>query len=320
MIPFFIYYSMFGFQRIGDLIWAAADCGPRASCSAARPAAPRSTAKACSIRTATACSTRSPFRPSAPTIPAYAYETAVIVFDGLKRMYEDDETAIYYITLENENYVMPEMPDGCEEGIIRGMYTVSTVDARPARQSTGCNCSAAGRSCAKRCGPRRSWPSNIGVASDVWSVTSYTQLRRDAQECERWNMLNPERDARESYVAAAARRRIEGLFVAAQRLRAGPGRADRPWMPGGLFALGTDGMGRSETREALRRHFEVDAECIAVASLYRLSQRGQVDKQASSPRRSRSWASTRRSPRRCMRESGSTRESQTKGAPGKPVH
>jgi pyruvate dehydrogenase E1 component len=275
MIPMFIYYSMFGFQRIGDLIWAAADS--RAKGFILGGTAGRTTLNGEGLQHQDGHSLVNAI--AFPTVraydPAYAYETAVIIFDGLKRLYEDNETAMYYITLENENYEMPEMPAGCEEGIIRGMYRVSTVNVEGNQRVQLFGSGAILRE-ALRAQSILAEKYNIG--SDVWSVTSYTQLRRDAQECERWNMLNPNEPARVPYISQMLAG-AEGPFVAASDYLRCLAEQVSPWVPGGLFVLGTDGMGRSSTREALRRHFEVDAECIAVAALYQLKKQDKCDGQ-----------------------------------------
>jgi len=272
MIPMFIYYSMFGFQRIGDLIWAAADM--RAKGFMLGGTAGRTTLNGEGLQHQDGHSLVNAM--AFPTVraydPAYAYETAVIIFDGLKRMYEDNETAIYYITLENENYEMPGMPSGCEEGIIKGMYKVATTKAKgPRVQLFG-----SGPILREALRASELLAENYGIASDVWSVTSYTQLRRDAQECERWNILNPDKKPRQSYLEKQLAG-IDDPAIAASDYMQALAEQISPWVPGGLYVLGTDGMGRSESREALRRHFEVDAECITVAALYQLSQRDQFE-------------------------------------------
>ena len=274
MIPMFIYYSMFGFQRIGDLIWAAADM--RAKGFMLGGTAGRTTLNGEGLQHQDGHSLINAM--AFPTVraydPAYAYETAVIVFEGLQRMYVDNETAIYYITLENENYQMPEMPEGCEEGIIRGMYKVASKT--PKKSVAKVQLFGSGAILREALRASEILAEKYDVASDIWSVTSYNQLRRDAQECQRWNMLNPDKAPRRSYVEEQLEG-VEGPVIAASDyMRALPEQID-PWVPGGLFALGTDGMGRSESREALRRHFEVDAECIVIATLYQLSQQGKVD-------------------------------------------
>ena len=266
MIPMFIYYSMFGFQRIGDLIWAAADM--RAKGFMLGGTAGRTTLNGEGLQHQDGHSLVNAM--AFPTVraydPAFAYETAVIIFDGLKRMYEDNETAIYYITLENENYEMPEMPAGCEEGIIRGMYKVASNEAKgPRVQLFG-----SGAILRETLRASEMLAERYDVASDVWSITSYTQLRRDAQECERWNMLNPGNQPRRSYLEEQLEG-VEGPIIAASDYMRALAEQVSPWVPGRFFALGTDGMGRSESREALRRHFEVDAESIVMATLYQLS-------------------------------------------------
>ena len=198
MIPMFIYYSMFGFQRIGDLIWAAADA--RAKGFMLGGTAGRTTLNGEGLQHQDGHSLLNAI--AFPTVraydPAYAYETAVIIFDGLKRLYEDDETAMYYITLDNENYAMPEMPAGCEEGIIRGMYRVSTVNVEGEQRVQLFGSGAILREALRA---QSILAEKYKIGSDVWSVTSYTELRRDAQECERWNMLNPSEPRRVPYVS-----------------------------------------------------------------------------------------------------------------------
>jgi pyruvate dehydrogenase E1 component len=273
MIPFFIYYSMFGFQRIGDLIWAAADM--RAKGFMLGATAGRTTLNGEGLQHQDGHSLLNAI--AFPTVrsydPAFGYELAVIVFDGLRRLYQEGETAIYYIAVENENYHMPAMPAGVEEGIVRGMYRLASRDAAKPGPRVQLFGSGAILRCVLRA--QQLLAEKFGIGSDVWSVTSYTQLRRDAQDCERWNMLNPTQPRRTSYIEQAIRG-IEGPFIAASDYVRAVAEQVAPWIPGGLFTLGTDGLGRSDTRESLRRHFEVDAESIALAALYQLSRRGQV--------------------------------------------
>jgi pyruvate dehydrogenase E1 component len=273
MIPMFIYYSMFGFQRIGDSIWAA--CDARAKGFMLGGTAGRTTLNGEGLQHQDGHSLINAM--AFPTVraydPAYAYETAVIVFDGLKRLYEDNETAIYYITLENENYTMPEMPAGVEEGIIRGMYKLSSNEAEG-----GLRVQLFGSGPILRESLRAAdiLKARYNISSDVWSVTSYNQLRRDAQECERWNMLNPEKPRRHSYLQEQIDATEGPIIAASDYMRILPDQLG-PWLKGRLFSLGTDGMGRSESRENLRRHFEVDAESIVVATLYKLMLEGKYD-------------------------------------------
>jgi pyruvate dehydrogenase E1 component len=190
-------------------------------------------------------------------------------------LYEEGETAIYYITLENENYAMPEMPAGCEEGIIRGMYRVSSANADGPHRVQLFGSGAILREALRA---QQILAEKYRIGSDVWSVTSYTQLRRDAQECERWNMLNPIEPPRVPYISQMLAG-AEGPCIASSDYMRLLAEQVSPWVPGGLFALGTDGMGRSESRGALRRHFEVDAECITLAALYQLKKQGKCDGQ-----------------------------------------
>jgi pyruvate dehydrogenase E1 component len=273
MIPFFIYYSMFGFQRIGDLIWAAADSRTKGFLIGGT--AGRTTLNGEGLQHQDGHSLLNAI--AFPTVraydPAYAYEVAVIIMDGLKRLYVDGETAMYYIAVENENYVMPEMPDGAEEGIIRGMYRLSTVDAGGQHRV---NLFGSGAILNSALAAQELLAEKYGVSSHVWSVTSYTQLHRDARQCERWNMLHPNKKPRKSYVEQALEGE-SGVFVSASDYVRAVADQLRPWIPGEYVVLGCDGMGRSETRENLRRHFEVDAEYITIAALYGLQKQGELD-------------------------------------------
>jgi pyruvate dehydrogenase E1 component len=274
MIPFFIYYSMFGFQRIGDLIWAAQDM--RAKGFLIGGTAGRTTLNGEGLQHQDGHSLLNAIAfPSVRAYdPAYAYEMAVIILDGMRRLYEEGDTAIYYLMAGNENYPHPAMPAGREEGIVRGMYKLQTRAV--AGGKTKLNLFGSGAILRHVLLAQELLAERYQIASNVWSVTSYTELRRDAHRCERWNMLHPDQPPRQSYVEQTLAGE-EGLFIAASDyVRALPEQISR-WVPGELFALGTDGMGRSETRETLRRHFEVDAESIAIAALYRLHKRRLYD-------------------------------------------
>ncbi|MCE9546886.1 MAG: pyruvate dehydrogenase (acetyl-transferring), homodimeric type [Planctomycetia bacterium] len=276
MIPLFIYYSMFGFQRIGDLIWAAADARARGFLIGGT--AGRTTLNGEGLQHQDGQSLLNAI--AFPTVraydPAYAYEIAVIIIDGMKRMYQDNEDAIYYLTCENENYEMPPMPAGAEEGIIRGMYKLSTVEAGPKAQRV--QLLGSGAILRSVLTAQKMLAEKYNIASDVWSVTSYTQLARDAQTIERQNRLHPTIAPKRSYLEELVEGHDGPFLAASDYVRAVPLQIS-PYLPGGLYVLGTDGFGRSETRESLRRHFEVDAESVVIATLYRLSQLGKIKPQ-----------------------------------------
>jgi pyruvate dehydrogenase E1 component len=274
MIPFFIYYSMFGFQRIGDLIWAAAD--QRVKGFLVGGTAGRTTLNGEGLQHEDGHSHLNAiaFPTVRPYDPAFHYETATIVMDGLKRLYQDGETAIYYLTVHNEGYEMPPMPAGVQEGIVRGIYQFSW-QAADGKQPT---VQLFGSGSILRCAlaAQKLLREKFGIGSNVWSVTSYTMLRRDGHACERWNMLHPDKPPRKSYLETVLDGQ-KGPFIAASDHVRAVSEQINPWVTGGLYCLGTDGMGRSESRAALRRHFEIDAECIAIAALYRLAKLGQFE-------------------------------------------
>jgi pyruvate dehydrogenase E1 component len=274
MIPFFIYYSMFGFQRIGDLIWAA--CDSRAKGFLLGGTAGRTTLAGEGLQHQDGQSLLNAL--AFPTVraydPAFAYETTMIVLDGMKRMYEDLEDAIYYITVQNENYRHPPMPQGVEEGIIRGIYKLSTTDAGSKRPKVQLFGSGAILREAQRAAEILA--ERYQISSNLWSVTSYTELARDAQAIERWNMLHPTEKRRASYIEQVLAGE-SGPFISSSDYVRALAEQISQFVPGGLFSLGTDGFGRSETRPHLRRFFEVDAEAITVAALYQLSKLGQAE-------------------------------------------
>jgi len=280
MIPMFIYYSMFGFQRIGDLIWAAGDIRARGFLLGGT--AGRTTLNGEGLQHQDGHSQL--FASAFPTVkaydPAFVYESTVIMLDGLERMYAKGEDWIYYLTVYNENYEMPPMPPGCEAGILKGMYKLRDVAPKAAVGGKSgklphVHLLGSGAILREVIRGGELLAEHWGVSSTIWSVTSWKELRREAQECRRWNMLHPESPPRRSYLEETLGDQ-EGVFVAASdHVRAVPEQLD-PWIPGGLFVLGTDGFGRSELRGQLRRHFEVDGECVAVGGLSRLAAVGAI--------------------------------------------
>jgi pyruvate dehydrogenase E1 component len=272
-IPFFIFYSMFGFQRVADLIWAGADSRMRGFLLGAT--AGRTTLAGEGLQHQDGNShVYSLATPNCISYdPAYAYELAVIIQDGIRRMYRDQESIFYYLTVMNEQYEMPPMPEGSREGILKGMYRFSkapNVKAKARAQLLGSGTilnevrAAAGLL------------EKYGVAADVWSVTSYNELYREAHACDRWNMLNPGATPKVPYVTQVLKD-TQGVIVAASDyLKVLPASIDR-WMPRHVRSLGTDGFGRSEARKELREFFEVESRYVALATLAELAQNGEID-------------------------------------------
>ncbi len=272
-IPFFSFYSMFGFQRIGDLIWSFADSRGKGFLMGGT--AGRTTLMGEGLQHQDGHS--HVLASTVPTIatydPAFAYETAVIIIDGIRRMYENQEDLFYYITLYNENYPMPPMAVEATEGILKGIYRLKSAERREGWPMVQLFGSGAILREALRAGEILS--EGYSVAADVWSVTSYNQLRRDALNADRWNRLHPLETPRRSYISTILDA-TEGPIVAATDYMKIVSDQVAPWLPGRLLSLGTDGFGRSDNRAHLRRFFEVDAESIVLAALYQLCQRGEV--------------------------------------------
>ena len=273
MIPFFIYYSMFGFQRIGDLVWAFGDArGKGFLCGGT---AGRTTLSGEGLQHQDGHSVvLASTVPNCITYdPAYAYEIAVIVQDGIRRMYQAQEDKFYYLTLYNENYAMPAMPkDLNPEGILKGIYRFQAAPKGKAKvQLFG-----SGPILNEALKAQQILAERYNVASDVWSVTSYNELRREALEVERWNRLHPDEPARVPYIVSALQG-ADGPIVAASDYMKVVADQLAPWLPGRLETLGTDGFGRSDNREYLRKHFEINAASIAAAALSRLARDGKFD-------------------------------------------
>ncbi len=274
MIPFFIYYSMFGFQRVGDLIWAFGDLRGRGFLVGATHG--RTTLMGEGLQHADGHS-----HILATTIPhlvtydpAFAYEIAVILQDGIRRMYKDREAIFYYLSIGNENYSQAAMPKGSRDGILKGLYKFNTGKLE-SKNGIKANLFGSGAILRQASKAQEILESKYKIHTDVWSATSYKELRREALAAERWNLLHPEQNPRKPYVTDLLEKE-EGVFVAvSDNMKLVSDQIAR-WVPGGLFSLGTDGFGRSDTREAVRRFFEIDAECIVIAALYQLSRKGLI--------------------------------------------
>ena len=276
MMPFYIYYSMFGFQRVGDLVWLAADSRTKGFLVGGTSG--RTTLNGEGLQHEDGHSHL--IATTVPNLvaydPAYAYELITIIQDGMRRMYADQEDILYYVSVYNENYPMPAMPEGCREGILKGLYHLSATEAtgkskkRPQLFGSGTILNEVLRG-------QQILAETYGVGSDVWSVTSYSELARDARTVQRLNRLHPTKAAKKSYLEEALAK-TDGPFISSSdnvRLVADQ---IREWVPGPYTVLGTDGFGRSETREQLRDHFEISGEHVAFTTLVELMKLGEFDK------------------------------------------
>jgi len=270
MIPFFVYYSMFGFQRVGDLIWAFADARGKGFLMGGTAGRTTLSGEGLQHQDGHSIVLSSTVPTCATYDPAYAYEIAVIVQDGIRRMYQEQEDLFYYLTLYNENYPMPPMPEGVVEGILKGIYRYKAAE----NGASIVQLFGSGPILNEALRAQQILAEKYGVAADVWSVTSYNELRRDALRVERWNRLHPDQPARQPYILQALAGAAGPIVAATDYMKVV---ADQiaPWLPARMETLGTDGFGRSDNREYLRRHFEVNAESIATAALSRLARDGQ---------------------------------------------
>ncbi len=271
MIPFYIFYSMFGFQRTGDQLWAAGDQMARGFVLGAT--AGRTTLNGEGLQHEDGHSLL-----HAMTVPCcqayditFGFELAAIIEDGMKRMYADGENIYYYITLQNENYRMPPMPEGAKDGVLKGIYRFKPTAKR---QKKHVQLFGSGSIMQQVLRAQEILAERYGVSADVWGVTSYQRLRSEALACERWNRLHPDADPQVSYIETTLKG-VEGPFIAASDYMKTLPESIARWIPGRFVPLGTDGFGMSDSREALRRHFEVDAENIVIGALDALRHEGQ---------------------------------------------
>ncbi len=273
-IPFFIYYSMFGFQRIGDFIWAAADMRTRGFLLGGTSGRTTLSGEGLQHQDGNSHVLALPVPNLKAYDPAFAYEIAVIIQDGIRRMYKDGENWFYYITVMNEPYAMPPMPSGVREGILKGMYKYRASANKKAKLKA--QLFGSGAILNEVLHAQEILEQKYSVAADVWSVTSYKELYVDAIETERWNRLNPGEKPRVPYVTRCLADAPGVLVAASDYLKTLPNMISK-WMPRRLAALGTDGFGRSEGRVSLRDFFEVDAKFITLATLHELSADGKID-------------------------------------------
>jgi pyruvate dehydrogenase E1 component len=274
MIPFFIYYSMFGFQRIGDLIWAAADARTKGFLLGGTAGRTTLAGEGLQHQDGHSHVLASPVPNCLSYDPAYAYELAVIIQEGIRRMYKEGENIFYYITVMNEQYEMPPMPEGSREGILKGMYKLRSAAGNGKLRAQLLGSGAI----LNEVIAAQALLEKYGVSADVWSVTSYNELSREAHDVERWNMLHPLEQPRVPYLTRCLGDAPGVVVAASDYMKSLPDKLAR-WIGRPMIALGTDGFGRSEDRKSLREFFEVDARFVAVAALSALAQSGQLDAQ-----------------------------------------
>ncbi len=270
-IPFFIYYSMFGFQRIGDLIWAAADMLTKGFLVGGTAGRTTLNGEGLQHQDGQTHLLAYPVPNLVTYDPAFAYELAVIIRDGIRRMYEEQENIFYYVTVMNENYHQPKMPEGVKEGILKGMYRFKSSTMKDKKLKA--NLFGSGTILNEVIKAAEILEKDYNVASDIYSVTSYKELRRDALECERWNLLHPSDKPKVPYISSLFTK-DDGVFVASSDyMKALPDSVSK-WLPKEMVSLGTDGFGRSEGRKELRDFFEVDHRYVALGALYALAKEG----------------------------------------------
>ncbi|HZU61489.1 MAG TPA: pyruvate dehydrogenase (acetyl-transferring), homodimeric type, partial [Solirubrobacteraceae bacterium] len=272
MVPFYIYYSMFGYQRVGDLVWAAGDARTRGFLLGGTSGRTTLNGEGLQHEDGHSHILFSVVPNCRAYDPTYSYELAVIIQDGLRRMLSEQEDVFYYITLMNENYHHPALPAGAQEGILRGMHRVRSASADgPRVQLLG-----SGTILNEVLAAADLLDTDFGVQADVWSVTSFTELRREGIEVERWNLLHPLQEPRVPYVTRCLSERPGPVIASTDYIRAFPDQI-RQWVPGRYRVLGTDGFGRSDFRSALRRFFEVDRHFVTLAALRELADDGQIE-------------------------------------------
>lgn len=271
MVPFYIYYSMFGFQRIGDLAWAAGDMQARGFLIGATAGRTTLAGEGLQHQDGHGLVQAGTIPNCVAYDPTFNYELAVIIQDGLRRMYAEQENVFYYVTTMNENYTHPAMPTGAEEGIIKGLYLFKAGGKKKKKvQLMG-----SGTILREVIGAAELLEQDWGVDADIWSATSMNELARQAQEADRWNRLHPLEDAKPNYIEQCLKGRRGPVICATDYIRTYADQI-RTWVPASYTVLGTDGFGRSDTRAQLRKHFEVNSYYVAVAALKALADEGQL--------------------------------------------
>lgn len=273
MVPFYIFYSMFGFQRIGDLAWAAGDLQARGFLIGATSGRTTLNGEGLQHQDGHSHVLASTIPNCVSYDPAYAYELAVIIREGLRRMYVEHENVFFYITTLNENYQHPAMPEGVEEGIVRGMYCLK----KAAESEQHVQLLGSGAILLEVIAAAEMLEKDYQVSADIWSVTSLSELKREGSDVQRWNMLHPEEVAKESYLGKCLNHSPGPVVVATDYIRS-HGDQIRPFIRKHFTSLGTDGFGRSDTRNSLRHFFEVDRHFITVAALKALADQSKIDK------------------------------------------
>jgi pyruvate dehydrogenase E1 component len=269
MIPFYIFYSMFGFQRVGDLAWAAGDMRARGFLLGGTAGRTTLNGEGLQHEDGHSHILASTIPNCVSYDPTFAYELAVIIQDGLRRMYQEQEDVYYYITVMNENYTHPAMPEGVEKGILKGMYLFS--EGKATKNAPRVQLLGSGTILREVIAGAALLEKDFGIAADVWSVTSFNQLRRDGLEAQRWNMLHPESDPRLNHIEICLKDRPGPVIAATDYMKLYADQV-RAFVPTHHFSvLGTDGFGRSDTRKQLRKFFEVDRNYVAVAALKALA-------------------------------------------------
>ena len=276
MIPFYIFYSMFGFQRIGDLAWAAGDCRARGFLIGGTSGRTTLNGEGLQHQDGHSHLLAATIPNCVSYDPTYAYELAVIIRNGLARMVERQEDVFHYITVLNENYEHPAMPVGVEDGIIKGMYLLKSTTGNAKGRRHKVQLMGSGAILREVIAGAELLESDFGISADIWSVTSFTELAREAQEIERWNLLNPEEPPRTPYVTQLLRERGPGPVIAATDYTRAFAEQIRAFVPNAYRVLGTDGFGRSDTRRKLRFHFEVDRHFVVVSTLKALAEENRI--------------------------------------------
>jgi pyruvate dehydrogenase E1 component len=276
MVPFYIYYSMFGYQRVGDLVWAAGDSRTRGFMLGGTAGRTTLNGEGLQHEDGHSHVLFSVVPNCRAYDPTFSYELAVIVQDGLRRMVSEQEDVFFYITLMNENYVHPAMPPGAADGILRGMYLLRDAGGSARSRKPRVRLLGSGTILREVIAAASLLQDDFGVLADVWSVTSFTELRRDGIEVERWNMLHPVSPPRQAFVSSCLGGRRGPVVASTDYVRAFADQI-RQWVPGRYSVLGTDGYGRSDYRSALRAFFEVDRRFVAVAALKALADEGTIE-------------------------------------------